>query len=102
MNEEVIFDERRPSGDANVIDRNELLNVMRTADGRAVFWKLLNDNGLHDQTFVGENPLQSAYRAGKREVVLQLWRRMRAADLGLVRVMEDEGIERDRARKGGQ
>ncbi len=102
MSDDFFDDIVKPTGNHAAIERNELLNVMRTADGRAVLWRLLNEGGLNDQTFVGENPLQAAFRSGKREVVLQLWRQMRSVDLGLVRVMEDEGIERERVRKGGQ
>lgn len=83
---------------------NALYNVMKEADGRQVLWALLHDpqfgGGLNRQSFAGENPLTTAFLAGKREVSLKLWDYMRRVDLGLVRIMEDEAIVRDNAQKG--
>jgi len=99
--EDGIFEAREP-GNQVAVEAQELFEVMRTAAGRAVLWRLLEAGGLNNQTYVGENPLRGAFLSGKRDVVLQLWRQMRTVDLGLVRLMEDEGIARELARKGGQ
>lgn len=79
---------------------NDLYQVMRTAEGRAVLWWIINEGGLTTTSFRGENPLTAAFAAGKREVSLKLWDYMRRVDLGLVRIMEDEAIVRDNAQKG--
>ena len=82
------------------VDEADLLDVMRQASGRSVMWSILEGSGLNMTSFVGEKPLTSAHEAGKREIGLMLWDRIRKMDIDLLRLMEDEAIARAQARKG--
>jgi len=63
--------------------------VMNTPAGRRLVWFLL-DNGRVEGRTQASNAQETFYRNGRREETLVLYRIVRAADLNLYRLMEDE------------
>lgn len=71
------------------IETSDLSDTMKTANGRAVIWRVLQASGVDSDTF-SQDPYRHAYIAGKRSVGVWLLNEIRATSPGEVITMYKE------------
>jgi hypothetical protein len=63
-------------------ERYELRDTMATNEGIRTLWRVLEEAGMHEQSFVPGDPDATAFREGARSIGLWLWDEMQQADAG--------------------
>lgn len=69
--------------------------VMATYEGRLVVYEILRLGELRTSSYAAESALDTAYNNGLTDFGLSVENTLRAVDLGALRLMEDEALERD-------
>lgn len=77
------------------LELDQFKTVLKSGDGRAVFWKILGLCGIYRTTFTTSSSELAAHLEGRRALGLDILNLMREADSGVYIRMQTEQLEKD-------